>query len=100
MNWECLFDIDGMKKQMLKLEKQSYAQDLWQDIDKAQKIMQKTKALKNQIEEFEGLKSRIEDLEILIELSMEEEDYDVYNEKKRILKRYPRKQKILNHPLY
>ena len=87
MNWECLFDIDGMKKQMLKLEKQSYAQDLWQDIDKAQKIMQKTKALKNQIEEFEGLKSRIEDLEILIELSMEEEDYDVYNEIKENFKK-------------
>ncbi len=40
----------------------------------------KTKVLKDQIEEFEGLKSRIEDLEVLIELSIEEEDYDVYSE--------------------
>ena len=69
-----------MKKKAIKLEKESYAEDLWQDIDKAQKIMRETKILKDQIGEFEDLRNKIEDLEVLIELSIEEEDYNVYKE--------------------
>ena len=69
-----------MKEKVAKLEKESYADDLWQDINKAQKIMRETKILKDQIKEFEDLQNKIEDLEVLIELSIEEEDYNVYKE--------------------
>ena len=62
------------------MEKESYTEDFWQDIDEAQKVMQETKGLKDQIREFEDLKNMIEDLEVLIELSIEEEDYNVYKE--------------------
>lgn len=68
------------EEKAIKLEKESYAEDLWQDIDKAQKIMRETKILKDQIGEFEDLRNKIEDLEVLIELSIEEEDYNVYKE--------------------
>jgi len=70
-----------------KLEKKSYEQDLWQDIDRAQKIMQETKALNDQIQEFEDLQDRVEDLGILIELAIEEGDYSVYSEIKSALER-------------
>ncbi|HHV38898.1 MAG TPA: peptide chain release factor 2 [Tepidimicrobium sp.] len=73
-------DIDGLKQRVAKLEKKSYDQDLWQDIDRAQKIMQESKALKGQIEKYEDLMNRIEDLEVLIELAIEEEDYSIYPE--------------------
>lgn len=72
---------------MAKLEKKSYEQDLWQDIDRAQKIMQETKALNDQIQEFEDLQDRVEDLGILIELAIEEGDYSVYSEIKSVLER-------------
>lgn len=72
---------------MAKLEKKSYEQDLWQDIDKAQRIMQETKALNDQIQEFEDLQDRVEDLGILIELAIEEGDYSVYSEIKSVLER-------------
>lgn len=75
-----LFDIDSIRKKAALLEKESYAEDLWEDTQKAQKIMRQTKALKDQIKEFEGLVNMVEDLEVLIELSIEEEDYDVYKE--------------------
>lgn len=42
--------------------------------------MRETKILKDQIKEFEDLQNKIEDLEVLIELSIEEEDYNVYKE--------------------
>jgi len=42
--------------------------------------MQESKALKGQIEKYEDLMNRIEDLEVLIELAIEEEDYSIYPE--------------------
>ena len=74
------FDIEGLKEEIEKLEKKSFAEDFWQDSENAQKIMQKISNLKGQVSEYEDLLNRIEDLEILIELSLEEEDYQVYKE--------------------
>ncbi len=62
------------------MEKESYGEDFWQDIDKAQKIMQEVKALNNQINEYEDLLKDVEDLEVLIELAIEMEDYQVYKD--------------------
>ncbi len=56
--------------------------------------MQKLKAYKSQIEEYEKLQNAIEDLEVLIELALEEEDFNVYKEIKLIMSKYLRKQKI------
>lgn len=76
----CLFDIVGLKDKANKLEKETYREDFWDDVAKAQKTMQKLKGYKNQIEEYEDLRNSIEDLEVLIELAIEEEDYQVYKE--------------------
>ncbi|MCF6465258.1 peptide chain release factor 2 [Clostridium sp. Cult2] len=73
-------DLDGLKKEIEKLEKESFAEDFWEDSDRAQKIMQKVSNLKGQVKEYEDLLGRIEDLEVLIELAIEEEDYQVYKE--------------------
>ncbi len=75
-----LFDISGLEEELEKLEKESYKEDFWDDIQDAQKIMQKIKGYKTQIDEYKSLKSSIEDLEVLIELAIEEEDYGVYKE--------------------
>ncbi len=75
-----LFDIDGLREKSNKLEKETYDENFWNDVEKAQKIMQKLKGYKNQIEEYEKLKNSIEDLEVLIELAIEEEEYQVYKE--------------------
>ena len=87
MNLGVLFDIESIKATRDKLEKESYAEDFWQDIDKAQKIMQEIKVLGNQIKKYEDLLNNIEDLEILIELAIEEEDYQVYKEIKEHFER-------------
>lgn len=46
----------------------------WEDTDLAQEIAQKAKGIKDRIDRFNLLTSKIEDLDILIELSEEEED--------------------------
>lgn len=75
-----LFDIDSLRKEAEKLEQESYKEDFWQDSEKAQKIMQELSGLKGRIKEYEDLWGSIEDLEVLIELSIEEEDYNLYKE--------------------
>ena len=73
-----LFDIENLQIRLGELEKESYGEEFWQDISKAQKIMQEIKSIKGQIEEYEDLMTTIEDLEVLIDLVLEEEDYDTY----------------------
>ena len=69
-----------MQIKLRELEKESYEEEFWQDISKAQKIMQEIKSLKGQIKEYEDLMATIEDLEVLIDLVLEEEDLETYRE--------------------
>ncbi|NLK44373.1 MAG: peptide chain release factor 2 [Tissierellia bacterium] len=73
-------DIEKMQIKLRELEKESYEEEFWQDISKAQKIMQEIKSLKGQIKEYEDLMATIEDLEVLIDLVLEEEDLETYRE--------------------
>ncbi|TCS91592.1 peptide chain release factor 2 (bRF-2) [Keratinibaculum paraultunense] len=74
------FDLEGLKEKIVKLELETYKEDFWQNVDKAQKIMQELKGLNKKVEEYENLKKSVEDLKVLIELAIEEEDYQVYKE--------------------
>ncbi|QQY80087.1 peptide chain release factor 2 [Keratinibaculum paraultunense] len=73
-------DLEGLKEKIVKLELETYKEDFWQNVDKAQKIMQELKGLNKKVEEYENLKKSVEDLKVLIELAIEEEDYQVYKE--------------------
>lgn len=81
-NWVFHFDIVGLREKVADFERQSYDEDFWKDVDKAQKIMQETKALKNQIKEYDDLISTVEDLETLMDLILEEQAYEMYKEVK------------------
>lgn len=76
------FDVVGLREKVDEFEKQSYDEDFWKDVDKAQKIMQETKALKNQIKEYDDLILSVEDLETLMDLILEEQAYEMYKEVK------------------
>lgn len=57
-----------------KLEKESSQEGFWDDMENSQKILQKTKQLKDKVEKFDGLKSLWEDTLVLIDLANEEND--------------------------
>lgn len=74
------FDIDSLKEEAEKLQSETYSEGFWNDSDKAQKIMQRLSAIKNQIKEYDDLLDSLEEMEVLIELAIEEEDYETYKE--------------------
>ncbi|WP_187117188.1 peptide chain release factor 2 [Clostridium mediterraneense] len=72
-------DIPSLEKQNQELEFKMQEKDFWDDINKAQEITQESKRLKDKIESFTSLVSKIEDIEVLKEL-MDEDDLDTANE--------------------
>ena len=79
------FDLDSLRGKAKSLEKLSYEEGFWNDIEKAQKTMQEIKGLNTQIKEYEDLIAEIDDLETLIELVIEEESYEDYKDIKKSL---------------
>ena len=79
------FDLDSLREKAKGLEKLSYDEGFWNDIEKAQKTMQEIKGINTQIKEYEDLIAEIDDLETLIELVIEEESYEDYKEIKKSL---------------
>ena len=59
---------------MKKLEAESAEAGFWDDMEKSQKVLQKTKQLKDKVENYEKLKSSWEDALVLIDLANEEND--------------------------
>jgi len=63
-----------MEKQLRELEFKMQEPSFWNDIVIAQEITQQAKGIKDRIDRFNLVISKIEDLEVLIELSQEEDD--------------------------
>ena len=69
-----VLDLDGMRAEIAELGEQVSAPDLWDDQDNAQRVTGRLSALQNELERFEELEGRIEDLAVLVELAREEDD--------------------------
>jgi len=72
------FDLPTKKKSVEELEKSTYDENFWKDQKNAQNTMQKIKNLKEQIETYERLKNKVEELDFLYQLMLEEDDYTDY----------------------
>nr|WP_177951704.1 peptide chain release factor 2 [Clostridium fallax] len=72
-------DLSGLEKQSDELDHKMQEPDFWNDISKAQEISQEAKSIKDKINRFKSLVSKVEDVEILKEL-LEENDYDTAKE--------------------
>ncbi|MCC8168961.1 MAG: peptide chain release factor 2 [Oscillospiraceae bacterium] len=67
-------DIAGAMEEAEKLEAQSAEPGFWDDMENSQKILQRTKQLKDKVAAFDSLKSLWEDTLVLIDLADEEND--------------------------
>ncbi|MGL4453880.1 MAG: peptide chain release factor 2 [Sarcina sp.] len=74
-----LLDFAGLEKQYQELELKMQESSFWDDVNKAQEITQESKRIKDRIDNFIGLVSKIDDIEVLKEL-MEDGDEDTENE--------------------
>lgn len=85
--WGPLFDISQKKQEIEKLEKEMAAPGFWEDVERAQRIGQKSKKLQNIIQKYKLLKEQSEDLEVFIELAMEEAESGILSEIKSDMKK-------------
>ena len=82
---EQALDIDAMRAEVVDLGEQVGAPDLWDDQDNATRVTGRLSHLQNQLDRFDELSSRVEDLEVLVELATEESDADSMAEAEREL---------------
>jgi peptide chain release factor 2 len=77
---EQVLDLDAMRKEIADLGEQVAAPDLWDDQANAQRVTGRLSALQGELERFTALKSRLDDLAVLVELAQEESDADSMRE--------------------
>lgn len=66
--------IDEARECVKELEKETSKPDFWDNPEDSQKILSKISALNKKIKDFEKLQNEFDDLQILIEMSCEEND--------------------------
>lgn len=72
--------MEKMSGEVEKLEKQAAEDGFWEDIENSQKVLQRTKMLKNRIASYNTLKQSYDDALVMIELADEEEDLSLLDE--------------------
>ncbi len=77
---EQVLDLGAMKAEIGSLQEQVAAPDLWDDQESAQKVTSRLSLLQGELERFETLNGRVEDLGVLVELATEEADADTMSE--------------------
>src|SRR5690349_7179536 len=73
-------DLDGMRKQIEELSESASAPDLWDDPEKAQVVTSKLSHLQAELDRLTRMSSRVDDLEVLIELAEGEDDAETLAE--------------------
>jgi len=84
------FDIPACQSKIKEYEAEMNEPSFWEDIQRSQKVNKEVKLLKNKIQKYEDINSRIEDTEVLIQLGMEEEDSSIMDEVGKELSRLER----------
>ena len=81
-NLDQAMGLERMRATVAELEAETASDGFWDDLEKSQKVLQKTKQTQAKIDALTGLRSQYEDLLTLIELAQEEKDESVYPEAK------------------
>jgi peptide chain release factor 2 len=71
---EAVIDPVRKREEIADLGEQVAAPDLWNDQENAQRVTSRLSALQSEVERVEGLRSRLDDLGILLQLAQEESD--------------------------
>jgi peptide chain release factor 2 len=68
------FDLDAKQRELNALREQSAAPDLWENPDRARRVLRRMSAVEADVEEVRQLSRQLSDLETLNELAIEEDD--------------------------
>jgi peptide chain release factor 2 len=84
---EHVLDLDAMRREIADLSEQVAAPGLWDDQENAQRVTGRLSALQAELDRVTGLRSRVDDLEIMLELAAEEGDPEAQAEAEAELQR-------------
>lgn len=79
---ETIFDLPGKESRLKELEEITGKPEFWDDADRAQETLREQSQIKSAVDSWQGLSAELEDVEVLEELSLEEEDEASLNEVK------------------
>ena len=71
---ETVLNVEALAVKIKELEEAAGAPDLWDDVAKAQKVTSELSYAQRELEQLRGLRSRIDDLEILLDMALSDED--------------------------
>lgn len=69
-------DPESLRRRIAELSEQAAAPDLWDDPDAAQKVTSALSHAQNELERVESLGSRLDDLEVLVEMALDAAEDD------------------------
>jgi peptide chain release factor 2 len=78
-------DLDNLRLQIAELSEQAAAPDLWNDPEQAQVVTSKLSHLQAELDRLTRMTSRVDDLEVLVELAQSEDDAETLAESEREL---------------
>ena len=82
-----VLDLDAMRAEIAELGEQVAAPDLWDDQENATRVTGRLSMLQGELDRFTSLETRVEDLELMVEMATEEGDADTLAESERELAR-------------
>ncbi|MBQ6645532.1 MAG: peptide chain release factor 2 [Clostridia bacterium] len=65
-------NIEGLKEQLIEYQEDMASEGFWDDVERAQKVNQRMHSCENRINHYKSLSARLEDAEIMLELSQED----------------------------
>jgi peptide chain release factor 2 len=71
---EAVSDLPGKRAEVVKLEDEAAAPDLWNDQENAQRVTSRLSRVQAELDRISSLRSRLDDAGVLIELAQEEAD--------------------------
>ena len=83
---EAVLDPAGKRAQIAELEVAAAAPGLWDDQDHAQEVTSKLSRMQSEVDKLSGLRVRVDDVGVLIQLAEEEDDPGTLAEAQRELK--------------
>ncbi len=92
---EQVLDLDRMRAEIAELGEQVAAPDLWDDQANAQRVTGRLSTLQGELDRVTGLQTRLDDVEMLIEMAREEGDADSLADSEKELNRITKAVDIL-----
>lgn len=75
-----VFDIENSKERILELQEKAAEPGFWDNLETSQKVLQETRNLETNIEKYNKIQTSFDDIEVMIEMSSEENDENMIGE--------------------